>query len=401
MDCSAQRPDGALEPWQVFNSLNTTKGSFLHKLFGPIIMDGDHTRLAFGAWVFFVFMSITLCPLAITAWLDLPTLSVPSDELKLPFLYDGNVLFMVSISLPLLAAFIVTDQPILRTALAKVARENIIVLPLRDAQTLINTWNIRFSEINLCAVIASCLIGSAVAYANYEIYSRPEVGFWTIKSGQFSITGWVYLYCIFLFYCVVSLVVFRTVMISLFLRDVVKQSQIMPVPFHPDGCGGLRPVGALGLRTQYLLSVLGLNLFLLFFIYSRTLTIPPELYGLMVLAAFAYVSFGPVVFLIPLLPFREGMMKKKAELVNDVAQRLREEFERIRCKLTKREPVLKEDEEAIERLKKIGELVKELPVWPFDARTLRKMITAYLVPLSTSALLPLLEAVRDLLMKVR
>jgi hypothetical protein len=401
MEDPTQHADRALQSWQVFETLDTTRRSFLHKVFGQSIIDRDPTRVTLGAGIYLIFLAITLLPLVITAWVDLPTLVKPSDKLKLPFLYDGNILFMVGISLPLLAAFTITDQPILRTALAKVVRENIVFLSLRDAQTLIDRWNTRFTKINLGAQIVSFIIAAAVAYANYEIYSRPEVGFWTIKSGRFSVTGWVYLYCIFLFYWIVCVTVLRTLTISLFLRDVVKRSQIMPVPFHPDRCGGLRPVGVLGLRTQYLLSVLGMNLLLLFFIYSRMLAIPPELYGLMLLAAIGYVIVGPIVFLIPLLPFREGMLQKKAELVNDVAQRLREEFERIRSKLPKREPLVKEDEEVIERLRKIGALVDELPVWPFDAQTLRKIITAYLVPLSTTLVLSLLKTLLETLTKAK
>jgi hypothetical protein len=43
--------------------------------------------------------------------------------------------------------------------------------------------------------------------------------------------------------------------------------------------------------------------------------------------------------------------------------------------------VTKEDEELIERLRKMCAAIDELPVWPFDPGTLRKFMTAYVIPI--------------------
>jgi hypothetical protein len=60
--------------------------------------------------------------------------------------------------------------------------------------------------------------------------------------------------------------------------------------------------------------------------------------------------------------------------------------------------VTKPDEESIERLRKVGAAIDELPIWPFDPSTLRKFATAYIVPLA----LPLLgETVRAILKAIR
>jgi hypothetical protein len=209
------------------------------------------------------------------------------------------------------------------------------VISMTDAEKLVDSWNRNFAKTNMWTQLFSLAIGCAVAYANYEIYSRPEVGFWTIKDENFSVTGWVYLCCIALFYCIVSMFVLRTVTISRFLRDLVNNAQIVPVPFHPDHCGGLRPVGMLGLRTQYLLSVVGMNLLVLIFIYYKWLIVPPELNILILLAVVGYFVLGPTVFLFPLLPFRDAMMDKKSELMNDVAHRLSQKLDRIRSKIRK------------------------------------------------------------------
>lgn len=380
--------------WQILEKLDTTRLSFLHRVFHRHHASGSAFRLSLGTTVYLSFLAATLIPLYVTAWFDLPTLTKCSEYLKLPFLRDWNVHFMIVVSLPMLAAYAVTDQPILNSAVVKISRENILFVSPENANILVDSWSARFAKINIWAQLVGIVVGSVVAYCNYLVYSKPEVGIWLLNAGQFSITGWVYLYCIFLFYCTVSVYVIRTIAVSLLLHDIVKHAQISLVPFHPDNCGGLRPVGILGLRIQYMLSIFGINILILYIVYFRTLTVPLDLYSLLLSAGIAYIFFGPIVFLLPLLPFRGGMMRNKAELMNDVAQRLRYELERVRGKL-RAEPISKDDEEIIERLRKIGVLVDELPVWPFDARTLRKFVTAYMVPLVSSAAIPLLKMLFD------
>jgi hypothetical protein len=374
---------GGPEPWQVFEHLETTRYSLLHRVFARAQADDDPSRVSLLVTVYLSFMLVALAPLSLTAFFDLPTLTDRST-VSLPFLYDGNVLWLLAVSLPLVGVYVITDQPLLRRAVATIVRENILKLSSADAQRVVNSWNARFAATNVFAQAVAVVVGLVVAWFNYDVFSRPDVGYWTVTDGQFSATGWVYLYCIFLFYWVVSVYVVRTLVAGVFVRDLVGHGDVLPVPFHPDHCGGLRPIGVLGLRTQYILSVFGINLLLLFLIYFSLLpNMPPELYWLMMAAATVCIVLGPVVFFTPLLPFRAGMMRKKAELMNAVTQRLNSEFGRIHTKL-RAEPVTKEDEDAIERLRKIGDMVAELPVWPFDALTVRKFITAYLVPVATA-----------------
>jgi hypothetical protein len=92
------------------------------------------------------------------------------------------------------------------------------------------------------------------------------------------------------------------------------------------------------------------------------------------------VVLGPVVFMGPLLPFRAGMLRTKAELMGEVAQRLRIELQRLRTQLSAGQ-ITREDEDLIDRLRKIGAVIDQLPVWPFDAGTSRTFVTAYVVPI--------------------
>ncbi len=177
-------------------------------------------------------------------------------------------------------------------------------------------------------------------------------------------------------------------MISFFLNDVVNSSQISLLPFHPDKCGGLRPVGRLGLRNQYTLTILGLNIVLLIVGSPR---LPDRL---LVEATVAYLILGPIIFMGPLLPFRRGMMGTKEEWMKEAGDRLHIEFESLRVKMRSGE-ITKDDEAMIDRLRKVGSFIQELPVWPFDAHTIRTFATAYIIRLGFPILIHIVTLLID------
>lgn len=333
----------------------------------------------------------TLLPLLLVASLDLESMTQPSLGAAVPagvkglaILHDFNVLFMLAVSLPLILFFIVTDEKLLISAVRKIIDDEII--EIKSDVALDMAWRSRFASLNRRAQTIGVAIGLCVVYFNYLAFFQPDVGHWTMKPDGFSITGWVHLYAIFVFYWVLTVFVIRSMGIGLFLKDIVRRCNVRLVPFHPDRCGGLRPIGNLGLRNQYMLAVLGVNIVLLWFIFSHYLHLNQTINWLMMAAAIAYCILGPLVFALPLLPFRNAMQNSRDELMGIVAKRIRSELKRIRGLLESDAAVTREDEDLIERLQKVNSIVEQFPVWPFDARTRHKFFTAYLAPLFTSAI---------------
>jgi hypothetical protein len=365
----------------VIERIDSTRRSIVHTAFlRPAVREGTgpavRPRLALAC---ICSLLVTYVILAIAAWATLPTLTQQRGYLKVPFLRDWNVMFLFFVTMPALVMYLVNDQCVFTTALGRTVREDIVALPPSDAATLSERWTTRFERVNVLAQIAGAVIGALVAWANYRVYASEEVGYWIVTGGRLSGAGVVFLWATFLFFALTTIYVIRSIAIATFLRDVLQRASIQIVPFHPDGCGGLRPVGAIGLNNQYLLSIYGLNVISLVLV-SEPLTQPGGLRVLFVLAGVLYSIIGPVVFVAPLMPFRARMLMVKIELMNEVAQRLRFELARVRLKLRSDE-ITREDEELIERLRKIGSVVEDLPVWPFDARTVRKFMTAYIAPL--------------------
>ena len=375
-------------------TLDTTAGSILHH----IICDGR--RSVFGCEVplpaiFIAAAAVTFIPLLVAAFLSPLSLTVVDVTHRLPFLCDWNVQFMFFVSFPSLVVLTVNDQRILSSSLHSVESDGTLTIADADANPLCMRWQGRFRVINYSAQILGLIVGGVVTYFNYVTYIPASVGYWIAANDHLLPVGYVYLYAIFMFYCLAPVFILRSIAISLLLRDVVAHSRLRILPLHPDKSGGLLPIGRLGLRNQYLLTIFGLNIVILVAVSFHYLQVPSTLYGLIAAAIIAYLILGPVVFMAPLLTFRTGMIRTKTELLAEVALRLRVELQRLRSQL-KSGQITKEDEELIDRLRKVGSVIDELPVWPFDAVTLRKFLTAYVIPVISSVGYPIIKAVFEL-----
>ncbi len=383
-------PSGEVLPVSVVE-LDTIAGSVVHHFFGYL------DRIGLGGVfallnLYIIAVALTFLPLLVGALLSPFSLTVPGGVLRLPFFCDLNVLFMFLVSFPCLVILSVTDQQVLANSLKSIQFDRTITISESDATLLAIRWKKYFRSTNLIGQALGIVVGALIAYINYLSYTPAKVGFWIAYDDSLLPVGFVYLFCIFLFYALIPVYVIRSVAISLLLRDIVSHSQLHLLPLHPDKSGGLRPIGRLGLRNQYLLTLLGLNVVLFVTIYHHHLIVPDTLQGLMAAAVIAYLILGPVVFIAPLLPFRGGMLKSKCQLMGEVAQRLRIELDRLLAQLQSGS-ISKEDEELIERLRKIGAVIDELPVWPFDAGTLRKFLTAYVIPIISTIGIPAVKAI--------
>ena len=302
-------------------------------------------------------------------------------------------MFVCLVAFPCMLVLTVTDQRVLTESLNSVQADGTITISEADRTALNKRWQRLFLPANLTAQALGLMVGSVVAYINFKALSQPEVGHWMADGGHLLLVGYVFLCWVGLFWTVVSVYVVRNFAIALLLRDVVAHAKMHLLPLHPDKAGGLKPVGRLGLRNQYALAVCGVSIVLMFVLSYYFLHVSNLMLAVGVAAFIGYLILGPLVFMAPLLPFRGGMLKNKAELMSDVAVRLRAELDHLRARL-RSGAITAEDEQVIERLRKIGAVVDELPVWPFDAGTLRKFFAAYVIPVMGSLFsLPVAKAI--------
>lgn len=346
--------------------------------------------------VYLLVVAITYLPLLVAAaQIGLgPLWRHPSQE-PLTFLQDWGLNYALLVSLPSMVVLLVSDEQVLATSLDEVQRDGVIGLSESDANALRGKWVNKFRIWNLSAQLGGIVVGAALGVFTLRSFLNGNISLWIGNNSDVHFAAYVYLYCISLLYAMVIIYVSRCIAISLFLRAVVAGPPLQILPLHPDKCGGLRPIGRLGLRNQYTLTILGINIVLLLVVWIYFKEAPPEIKVVMVGGTLAYLILGPIIFMAPLLPFRAGMLEAKKKWTHEVARVVRVEIERLRVQISKNE-VSKHDEEALERLRKVGGAIDELPIWPFDPGTLRKFAAAYIVPLA----LPLLGQLAHAILKV-
>lgn len=314
----------------------------------------------------------------------------------LTFLQDWGLVYVLVVSLPCLVMLLVRDEYALCTSLAAVEQDGLIELSDLEAGSFKDHWTQNFQKWNLISQVGGIVLGLVLAILTLRLYQKSQISSWLTPGGDLPLAAYVDIYCLTIIYTVVVIYVIRCIVIAFFFRALLREAHPLRIlPLHPDKCGGLRPVGRLGLRNQYILTLLGINIVLNLVVWTYSMNRTGPFGEVMIAALAAYVILGPVIFMAPLLPFRSEMQYSKEKWTHEVAHVVRVEIGRFHTQIVENK-VSKKDEESIERLRKISAAIDELPVWPFDPSTLRKFATAYVVPLAIPILGELMKRVLNL-----
>ena len=198
--------------------------------------------------------------------------------LRLSFWRDANTMFMFLVAFPTIVLLVVTDDAALRVALRRVQRDGVLRMTASQESAIEERWSAIFARLNGITLAVGLALGAAIMIANYLVFRQTAVGFWIAPRGTLRPGGYLFLMSVCAFFAVVAIYIVRTVAMSFLLGTVVRFGDIRMLPFHPDKCGGLRPVGRLALRNQYGLSVMGINVVLFALTSMLYLAAPPALY---------------------------------------------------------------------------------------------------------------------------
>ena len=297
-----------------------------------------------------------------------------APEVRLPLLADINTLWQFGVTLPILVMLFISESEHIAAGLNSVLKSHGAA-----AKGTLRTWSSKFAKWNIIAQVVASAFGVAAAWLNYTCITQPEWGSWQTSGEVVNAAGWVWLIWFAFFWAAVPYYGIRSLLVVVLLRDLAQRFSVKPIVFHPDNCGGLRAIGFIGLRHQYLLAAGGINVLLLALVASR---FPPSIpmYIALVSAAVICLTLGPAAFLGPLLPFRKTMAREKETVLDKIGRALEERTRHIQCRLHT-DGVPEAEGAAVERLLKFRALAKAMPVWPFDVDTLRKFITAYVGPI--------------------
>jgi len=190
----------------------------------------------------------------------------------------------------------------------------------------------------------------------------------------FPLSG-IMVYSITIFLVIQFLLIAHKALVLLdFPRNLYREFKIETKFLHPDRCGGLRPLGDLCIRFDYILLILLIYLILrIFFHYD----IEFEVYFYLFLSV-AYFSIVTLIFFYPLWPIHALMKTQKRALMNKLSKKLDPMYREL---IVGRTNISAKDLEKIGKMDMIYNRANEMPVWPFDTGSLIKFFSTVFIPI--------------------
>lgn len=193
-------------------------------------------------------------------------------------------------------------------------------------------------------------------------------------------------------YCILIILIF-TILSIFWLRRLFRKFKMKIRPLHPDGAGGLAPLGQYTLMLSYLIALVGILLVVTpitrNYVVSGTLQFrwTTEL----VAGLIGYLILAPIVFFSPLSVAHSAMEKAKDRLLLQIALRFDAEYDKIHEKLGEKKLSNLEDQlKDLKELQALHDTTNQFPVWPFNFSNLTRFSTTYLSPILLAILVDVL-----------
>lgn len=242
---------------------------------------------------------------------------------------------------------------------------------------------------NRLLVVAPYMVGIAVMLACgvfYHIIQQNTWHFISLRSDH-RISYWLWIgfklsiYSImkFLLYYSLTLCILRIVATFFVLKKFFRFSANIQ-PLHPDSCGGLSPLGSLSMRLNVgafmfgIVSVLG--------VIANTSQYNLSLVHPMNLAVItAYIAGATVAFFLPLYSAHRRMTEAKYHTVQIINQRFEQINKELLAELADSREVNESKINQMEALRKVHEIASNMPVYPFNLKTVSSFVGSVLTPL--------------------
>lgn len=176
----------------------------------------------------------------------------------------------------------------------------------------------------------------------------------------------------------------RAIAMAVCLNELFMNAQYRqdPVPLHPDGACGLSHVRDRIMSTMFIISLLGMGVAL--YVVDKILIQGGSIMfmGTIVLTT-VYVGLAPVLLFYSLNSAHVRMKVAKERFLGPLSALIQREIQAI----ARAEELGKERLERLAELRRsYDDLLKQIPVWPLDVRTLRDFLQGILLPLAPAVI---------------
>jgi len=301
-----------------------------------------------------------------------------NPSLKLDALHDIGYITQFALFLPFLILFLPFYINGLTVALNDLEKGSVISFSEEDirslsnyASNIVNSFFFRLLPYAIPTIIVIFL---------FSVYQLGGHGSWNSPSPSSSMTIPALLSplpALVLYFVIIALILH--IILNYFVIKQLPWEAIRIQPMHPDGCGGISPLGNFSLRLTK--AGIFIGLLCLLGVWANVKQYGLSLYSLEnSLIIVSYISGLSIAFFLPLLPARKKMIEVKKRMLAQIATCFHENFFDALAKIDSGD-LDSSRMEHLESAKKMYDYAKKMPVFPFNATNISRFYGSVLWPL--------------------
>jgi hypothetical protein len=257
------------------------------------------------------------------------------------------------------------------------------ILKIVDAITRVDSrrsivWVVALVALNVYGNLRSTMADGIQTWRSDPATPGSFFHFWHVGIEQANLAGLWHLGISSAVAAYLILLICRLYVVFAAMSEAVARDRTLRVmPTHPDGTGGLMPVGRASLFISLSVFVSGLGLTAIA-VQSYMSNVP--LTGMFFGMCAGYLLVGPVLFVLPLTPLRRVMTDRKQRYLLEADHMYQGVDARHRQDVKK----MQLDANALQGQLALSTLIERaegMTVWPFDRRTFRRFLALLVAPI--------------------
>lgn len=226
------------------------------------------------------------------------------------------------------------------------------------------------------------LIALAITIALIYVFRNPKNPIWySLETDNFFyVAGWAQIIVYYITFYTFSLGLLNIFASYRILSVLFSSNKLIVQPLHPDKCGGLAPLGALSRTLIYWIILIGiivaLNVWNNYYILERHFDDPLQLSII-----FGYFVMAYIIFFLPMHAAHKPMKKAKEEELTLIHHYISKIDKTVKKDLEEFKDIDNNALENFKNAKQIYDITSEMPIYPYNFKTVAAFISSILIPI--------------------
>lgn len=237
------------------------------------------------------------------------------------------------------------------------------------------------------------IIALTITIVLIYVFRNPKNEIWySLETDNFFYTaGWAQIIVYYVTFYTFSLGLLNIFASYKVLTVLFSSNKLNVQPLHPDKCGGLAPLGALSRTLIYWIILIGiivaLNVWNNYYVLNRHFDDPLQLSII-----FGYLVMAYIIFFLPMHAAHKPMKKAKEEELTLIHHYISKINKAVKKDFEESNDIDNNAVENFNNAKHIYDITSEMPVYPYNLKTVVAFISSILIPILFSILQRIIDS---------